>query len=228
MAVDSSGAEPRRAPAGGTDRLVRHANACLPWQRRPGAYGISPFSLVLAQQPAEAIEAGRGPAADLLISLNAEEGNLYLVPAGHLTSSTMADVAATAARSHRHPARVVAAYRSPPATPAGGSSPATASSVSFSAVATSRRARGTVKATAAPVNPDQQPEPITTGVSASHESCLQDHKLEGHWNGRLVGGWSGRYISPMRSVTGAPLWMTGRAGFSCRQLISSPTAARRG
>lgn len=44
--------------------------------------GLSPFSLVLDRQPADAL--ANGPAADvaLLIGTNTEEGNLYLVPQG--------------------------------------------------------------------------------------------------------------------------------------------------
>lgn len=44
--------------------------------------GLSPFSLVLDRQPAD--ELANGPAADvaLLIGINTEEGNLYLVPQG--------------------------------------------------------------------------------------------------------------------------------------------------
>ncbi|PZG14900.1 carboxylesterase/lipase family protein [Nonomuraea aridisoli] len=73
--------------------------------------GLSPFSLVLDRQPAEAVAAGRGAAVDLLVGTNTEEGNLYLAPFGNLAASTAADVDAAAARSHREPARLVEAYR---------------------------------------------------------------------------------------------------------------------
>ncbi|AXK34226.1 carboxylesterase/lipase family protein [Streptomyces armeniacus] len=71
--------------------------------------GLSPFSLVLGTQPAET--AGVGAGVDLLLGTNAEEGNLYLAPAGKYAGSTEADVAEAAARSHPDPARLVAAYR---------------------------------------------------------------------------------------------------------------------
>ncbi|MEV5887892.1 carboxylesterase/lipase family protein [Nonomuraea fuscirosea] len=73
--------------------------------------GLSPFSVVLDQQPAEAVAAGRGAAVDLLAGTTTEEGNLYLAPFGTLSSSTDADVTAAAARSHREPARLVETYR---------------------------------------------------------------------------------------------------------------------
>ncbi|MEU5977868.1 carboxylesterase family protein [Streptomyces sp. NPDC047315] len=68
--------------------------------------GLSPFGLVLARQPAESPLAD----VDLLIGTNAEEGNLYLVPQGELTSSTADDVRATAA-AHGSAAPLVAAHR---------------------------------------------------------------------------------------------------------------------
>ncbi|MDY7084113.1 MAG: carboxylesterase family protein [Actinomycetota bacterium] len=69
--------------------------------------GLSPFSLVLDTQPAEAVGAG----VDLLVGTNTEEGNLYLVPVGRYATSTAADVDAAAAAAHPDPARLVAAYR---------------------------------------------------------------------------------------------------------------------
>lgn len=62
--------------------------------------GLSPFSLVLDRQPADAL--ARGPAADvaLLIGTNTEEGNLYLVPQGTFDTSQHADVVAVAAQTH--------------------------------------------------------------------------------------------------------------------------------
>ncbi|KAA0109831.1 carboxylesterase/lipase family protein [Mycolicibacterium sp. P1-5] len=76
--------------------------------------GLSPFSLVLDQQPADAL--AHGPAAEvaLLIGTNTEEGNLYLVPQGTFDSSQHADVVAVAAQTHSDPhaaAATVAADR---------------------------------------------------------------------------------------------------------------------
>ncbi|MCL7365978.1 carboxylesterase/lipase family protein [Streptomyces ardesiacus] len=73
--------------------------------------GLSPFSLVLDRQPADAVAAGQGAHADLLIGTNAEEGHLYLAPFGTLGTSTAADLEATAALFHPDPARYVASLR---------------------------------------------------------------------------------------------------------------------
>ncbi|WP_433243113.1 carboxylesterase/lipase family protein [Actinomadura nitritigenes] len=73
--------------------------------------GLSPFSIVLDRQPAEAVAAGQGAYVDLLAGTNAEEGNLYLAPFGNLSTSTAADVDAAAARSHPRPAHLVETYR---------------------------------------------------------------------------------------------------------------------
>ncbi|MEU6349189.1 carboxylesterase family protein [Streptomyces sp. NPDC047072] len=73
--------------------------------------GLSPFSLVLDTQPAEAVAAGLAADVDLLIGTNTEEGNLYLVPVGKYATSTAADVDDAAARSHPVPARLVETYR---------------------------------------------------------------------------------------------------------------------
>jgi para-nitrobenzyl esterase len=69
--------------------------------------GLSPFSLVLDRQPADAL--AHGPAADvaLLIGTNTEEGNLYLVPQGRFDTSQRADVLAAAAQSHSDPQAAV-------------------------------------------------------------------------------------------------------------------------
>jgi para-nitrobenzyl esterase len=69
--------------------------------------GLSPFSLVLGTQPADAAVAE----VDLLIGTNTEEGNLYLVPFGKYDSSTSADVDAVAAQAHPDPLRLVKTYR---------------------------------------------------------------------------------------------------------------------
>ncbi|MFI0263142.1 carboxylesterase/lipase family protein [Streptomyces sp. NPDC017056] len=73
--------------------------------------GLSPFSLVLETQPAEAVAVGHSNAVDLLIGTNAEEGNLYLVPMDKYATSTAVDVDDAAARSHPKPARLVETYR---------------------------------------------------------------------------------------------------------------------
>ncbi|MGC4944044.1 carboxylesterase/lipase family protein [Kribbella sp. DT2] len=46
--------------------------------------GLSPFSVVLAEQPADSLANGPAADVDLLIGTNLEEGNLYLVPQGNL------------------------------------------------------------------------------------------------------------------------------------------------
>jgi len=69
--------------------------------------GLSPFSLVLSEQPADTLASGPAAEVDLLIGTNTEEGHLYLVPQGKLDSSTDADVLATAARSHSDPQSTV-------------------------------------------------------------------------------------------------------------------------
>ncbi|MEV8392581.1 MULTISPECIES: carboxylesterase family protein [unclassified Streptomyces] len=73
--------------------------------------GLSPFSLVLDTQPAASVAAGLGAGVDLLIGTNTEEGNLYLAPMGHYSTSTAMDVDVAAARSHADPARLVETYR---------------------------------------------------------------------------------------------------------------------
>src|SRR5690606_41074959 len=63
--------------------------------------GLSPFGLVLDEQPADTL--ANGPAADiaLLIGTNTEEGNLYLVPQGNFESSQQADVLAAAGQDRK-------------------------------------------------------------------------------------------------------------------------------
>ncbi|MDX3054380.1 carboxylesterase family protein [Streptomyces sp. NE06-03E] len=73
--------------------------------------GLSPFSVVLDRQPADAVADGQGAGVDLLIGTNAEEGNLYLAPFGTLGTSTTADVEATAALFRPDPARYVCSFR---------------------------------------------------------------------------------------------------------------------
>lgn len=91
------------AGLGGLD--LRTATAYDPLQ------GLSPFGVVLAEQPAHTVAAGRGADLDLLLGTNAEEGNLYLVPSGAYAASTDADVRAVAERAHPDPDALVAAYR---------------------------------------------------------------------------------------------------------------------
>ncbi|RSN32206.1 carboxylesterase [Amycolatopsis sp. WAC 01416] len=54
--------------------------------------GLSPFSLVLAVQPADGLADGPARDVDLLIGTNTEEGRLYLVPQGDPEPATEADV----------------------------------------------------------------------------------------------------------------------------------------
>ncbi|UOX92248.1 carboxylesterase family protein [Amycolatopsis sp. FBCC-B4732] len=70
--------------------------------------GLSPFSLVLPVQPADAPLGGD---VDLLIGTTTEEGNLYLVPQGKFENSTDADVLAVAAATRADPGAAVAALR---------------------------------------------------------------------------------------------------------------------
>jgi para-nitrobenzyl esterase len=69
--------------------------------------GLSPFSVVLDQQPAEAHRA----AVDLLIGTNTEEANLYLAPQGALSATTEADLRHVAAQVHPNPEALVASHR---------------------------------------------------------------------------------------------------------------------
>ncbi len=71
--------------------------------------GLSPFSLVLDQQPADALAHGPGADVALLIGTNTEEGNLYLVPQGTFDTSQHADVLAVAAQTHSDPHAAAAA-----------------------------------------------------------------------------------------------------------------------
>ncbi|MFD7827698.1 carboxylesterase/lipase family protein [Kitasatospora sp. NPDC059803] len=81
--------------------------------------GLSPFSLVLPAQPADALADGPAADVDLLIGTTTEEGHLYVVPQGGLESTTDADVLAVAARVHPDPEAALAAHRAarPGATP---------------------------------------------------------------------------------------------------------------
>lgn len=95
------------------DRLVWTATRLAGLDLRTGEdidplLGLSPFSLVMDTQPADAIA---GTEADLLIGTNTEEGNLYLVPSGRYATSTAADADAVAAQAHRDPVRLGQVYR---------------------------------------------------------------------------------------------------------------------
>ncbi|MFJ3219649.1 carboxylesterase/lipase family protein [Kitasatospora sp. NPDC086801] len=81
--------------------------------------GLSPFSLVLPVQPADALADGPARDVDLLIGTTTEEGRLYLVPQGGLESTTDADLLAVAARVHADPEAALAVQRAarPDATP---------------------------------------------------------------------------------------------------------------
>ncbi|MBV1953320.1 carboxylesterase/lipase family protein [Streptomyces sp. NEAU-PBA10] len=107
------------------DRLVEAAARLAGLDLRTATHhdpllGLSPFSLVLDTQPADSVATGPGSGVDLLIGTTTEEGNLYLVPAGTYATSTAEDVAATAARAHPDPSRLVETYRTsrPGASPA--------------------------------------------------------------------------------------------------------------
>lgn len=81
--------------------------------------GITPFSLVLDQQPAEQVT--HFPSSvDLLIGSNRDESSLYLAPFVDLDESTMADVRDVAAQFDPEPDRLVQTYRAthPIASPA--------------------------------------------------------------------------------------------------------------
>ncbi|OSZ56693.1 carboxylesterase [Streptomyces pharetrae CZA14] len=98
------------------DRLVDAASRLAGIDLRTATHhdplsGLSPFSLVLDTQPAEAVATGHGFGDDLLIGTNTEEGLLYLVPTGEYATSTAKDVFDTAARSHPNPAQLVETYR---------------------------------------------------------------------------------------------------------------------
>lgn len=73
--------------------------------------GLSPFSLVLDEQPAVSVAAGAAADVDLLIGTNTEEGHLYLVPVDRFATSDAADVTRAAISSHSSPARLVGTYR---------------------------------------------------------------------------------------------------------------------
>lgn len=69
--------------------------------------GLSPFSLVMADQPAQHLN----PDVGLLIGTNAEEGNLYLAPQGQFGTSTRDDVERLAAHVDTEPGILIDRYR---------------------------------------------------------------------------------------------------------------------
>ncbi|MFF1379464.1 carboxylesterase/lipase family protein [Streptomyces sp. NPDC058308] len=73
--------------------------------------GLSPFSLVLPAQPADALAEGPAAEVSVLIGTNTEEGNLYLVPQDKLERSTEADVLALATAGYAEPAAALEAHR---------------------------------------------------------------------------------------------------------------------
>lgn len=73
---------------------------------------ITPFSVVLGRQPADAVAEGGRSIVGLLTGSNLEESRLYLAPFHNLEESTDAEVRGTAARFHPDPDRLVQAYRS--------------------------------------------------------------------------------------------------------------------
>jgi para-nitrobenzyl esterase len=117
-AAEALGIEPRASRFGEVpdELLVEAAGRLAGLDLRIGGrldplLGLSPFGPVLGEQPAQTVAAGRGAAVDLLIGINAEEGNLYLAPFGNDVPSTAADVTAVAERSHPAPDELVAAFR---------------------------------------------------------------------------------------------------------------------
>lgn len=73
--------------------------------------GITPFSLVLDQQPADGIAHGSGGGITLLIGSNSDESSLYVTPFGPRAPLDDHALLATAARFHPDPEQLVAAYR---------------------------------------------------------------------------------------------------------------------
>ncbi|WP_275001438.1 carboxylesterase/lipase family protein [Promicromonospora iranensis] len=73
--------------------------------------GLSPFSLVLDEQPAVSVAAGASADVDLLVGTTTEEGHLYLVPVDKFVSSDAADVTRAATSSHPNPLDLVETYR---------------------------------------------------------------------------------------------------------------------
>ncbi len=73
--------------------------------------GLSPLSLVLDRQPAELVARGAASDIDLLVTTNADEGDLYLSPQGLYATSTDSDIRLLAAKVHGDPDALVDRYR---------------------------------------------------------------------------------------------------------------------
>jgi para-nitrobenzyl esterase len=73
---------------------------------------ITPFSVVLPEQPTTVLSRGAARSVDLLIGHNTEEGNLYLVPLGRLADTSAAELQEAAAYAHPDPAELVSIYSS--------------------------------------------------------------------------------------------------------------------
>jgi para-nitrobenzyl esterase len=71
---------------------------------------ITPLGVVLDEQPAATVAAGRGQPIDLLVGHNSEEGNLYLLPDGTLDATTSRDVRVAAEYAHSDPLRLLGVY----------------------------------------------------------------------------------------------------------------------
>jgi para-nitrobenzyl esterase len=116
LGIDLHGAGVQQFGAVPDERLVAAAGRLTGLDLRIGdrldpLLGLSPFSLVLAEQPAGTVAAWRGAPVDLLIGANSEEGNLYLAPFGNYDTATAADVDAAAERAHPAPADLVKTLR---------------------------------------------------------------------------------------------------------------------
>jgi len=99
------------------DRLVEVLPALAGLDLRTATHpaplgAITPFSLVLKEQPAAAVAAGRSAGVDLLAGTTSDEAALYLAPVGLLDGSTEADMRAVAAQFSNRPDDLLAAYRS--------------------------------------------------------------------------------------------------------------------
>lgn len=70
---------------------------------------ITPFSVVLPQQPSAAL-GGRSSKVDLLIGSNTEEGNLYLVPQGRSAGAAAADLQQAAGYANSNPDELLSIY----------------------------------------------------------------------------------------------------------------------
>ncbi|MDQ2698091.1 MAG: carboxylesterase family protein [Actinomycetota bacterium] len=72
--------------------------------------GITPFNVVLEEQPASAVARNHLRHVDLLIGANREEAGLYVAPFASLETTTRADLVEIATRFRKSPDAAVAAY----------------------------------------------------------------------------------------------------------------------